>query len=457
MADNPDNRAPWAPLAQRMRPENLNQYIGQSHLLGPDKLLRLMYDQGQVASLILWGPPGVGKTSLARLLTQKAEADFVEFSAVLAGLKDVRQVVAGAETNRRLTNKRTVLFVDEIHRFNKAQQDAFLPHVEGGLITLIGATTENPSFEIIPALLSRMRVLVLEPLLREDLLLLADLALTQPKGLGRLKACLTEESKDFLIQTSGGDARSLLNALELAVSLVKPGTEGHRVITVPVLEQAVQKKAWRYDKGGEEHYNLISALHKSLRDSDPDGSLYWLARMLEGGEDPVFLLRRMIRFASEDVGMADPVALMLGTSCLETYRLLGSPEGELALAHLAVYLACAPKSNSVYTAFSQARQEAGQYGPLPVPLHIRNAPTGLMKQLGYGHGYQYAHDFQEAFVSQEHLPKELLGHRYYCPSDRGREKLAKDFLNLREQKLQEAKKPKPPENASKNHDQENNR
>ncbi|MDR1085632.1 MAG: replication-associated recombination protein A [Deltaproteobacteria bacterium] len=438
--DNTSGEYPtdWVPLAQRMRPASLDDYIGQSHLVGPDKLLRLLYEQGQVASLILWGPPGVGKTSLARLLTQKAKADFVEFSAVLAGIKDVREVVAQAQTKRRLSNQNTVLFVDEIHRFNKAQQDAFLPHVESGLITLIGATTENPSFEIIPALISRTRVLVLEPLTAGDLTLLTEKALSQDRGLGRYNASLSSEALEFILLSSGGDARSLLNALELSVSLVKPDHKGQRLITLSVTEEAVQKKAWRYDKGGEEHYNLISALHKSLRDSDPDGALYWLARMLEGGEDPVYLLRRMIRFASEDVGMADPVALMLGTSCLDSYRLLGSPEGDLALAHLAVYLATAPKSNSVYAAFGEARADARKYGPLPVPLHIRNAPTGLMKQLGYGKGYRYAHDYEKAAVDQKHLPDELLGTQYYRPTDRGREKIAAAYLAaIKEVKLSE--------------------
>jgi putative ATPase len=422
-----------------MRPDSLADYVGQAHLVGPGKLLSLMCEEGRIASLILWGPPGVGKTTLARILARKAKAEFVEFSAVLAGVKDVREVVAGAQARRRLGNQGTVLFVDEIHRFNKAQQDAFLPHVENGLIALIGATTENPSFEIIPALISRTRVLVLNPLTRSDLALLAQKALTEPKGLGSLKASLTEDAESFLILSSGGDARALLNALELAASLVKPDSRGQRLIELPVLEEAVHKKAWRYDKGGEEHYNLISALHKSLRDSDPDAALYWLARMLEGGEDPVYLLRRMIRFASEDVGLADPVALMLGSSCLDAYRLLGSPEGDLALAHLAVHLACAPKSNAVYVAFGEARADAREFGHLPTPLHIRNAPTKLMKDLGYGQNYQYAHDFEDALVDQEHLPEELVGRRYYRPTNRGREKPIADFLAAREAKKREKK------------------
>ncbi|MDR1872862.1 MAG: replication-associated recombination protein A [Deltaproteobacteria bacterium] len=434
--DNPQPfETTFTPLAQRMRPAVLDDFIGQNHLVGPEKLLRLMYEESRVASLILWGPPGVGKTSLARLLAQKAKSEFVEFSAVLAGIKDVRDVVARAQSLRRLSAKGTVLFVDEIHRFNKAQQDAFLPHVENGLITLIGATTENPSFEIIPALISRARVLVLEPLSFEDLTLLTHKALTEDRGLGRLKGSLTDAALNFLIQTSGGDARSLLNALELAISLVKPQANGARVIELPILEEAVQKKAWRYDKSGEEHYNLISALHKSLRDSDPDAALYWLARMLEGGEDPVYLLRRMIRFASEDIGLADPVALMLGTSCLDSYRLLGSPEGDLALAHLALHLACAPKSNAVYVAFGEARADAQKYGPLPVPLNIRNAPTRLMKNLGYGRDYQYAHNYEDELVDQERFPEELKGREYYRPKGRGREKAILEYLNARKAKL----------------------
>jgi putative ATPase len=426
----------FEPLAQRLRPRNLDEYIGQKHLLGPGKILKLLYERGQVASLILWGPPGVGKTSLARLLTQKAQADYVEFSAVLSGIKDVREVVDKARRAKSTLNRPTVLFVDEIHRFNKAQQDAFLPHVESGLITLIGATTENPSFEIIPALLSRARVLVLESLSRQDLEELVTMAVTdKERGLGLLEAEVEPKALDLLIMSSGGDARSLLNALDLASGLLRPDSEGRRIITVEVVEESVQRKAWRYDKDGEEHYNLISALHKSLRDSDPDGALYWLARMLEGGENPLFLLRRMIRFASEDVGLADPLSLILGISALDSYRLLGSPEGDLALAHLAVHLACAPKSNAVYKAFNNSRADAKKYGPLPVPLHIRNAPTKLMKELGYGHGYKYAHDYEEALVDQEHLPTELSDRQYYNPTQRGREKAIADFLRARRERL----------------------
>ena len=421
---------PAAPLADRMRPRSLDEFVGQTHLIGSGRLLRRLVDEGALASLLLWGPPGTGKTTLAHLLVNSAAAEFVFFSAVLSGVKEVREVVAAARESWKYSRRKTVLFVDEIHRFNKAQQDAFLPHVESGLITLIGATTENPSFEIIPALLSRMRVLVLNSLTPDDLNILVDRALTdQERGLGASGAELTPEARDFLVMVADGDGRALLGALEIAVTITAP-QGGTRLVGLAEMEEAVQKRSLRYDKSGEEHYNLISALHKSLRDSDPDGALYWLARMLEAGEDPIYLLRRMIRFASEDVGLADPVGLMLGTSALETYRLLGSPEGDLALAHLAVYLATAEKSNALYKAFGQVRAEARERGSLPVPLHLRNAPTGLMKDLGYGRNYKYAHDYEGALVHQEHLPEALQGRRFYHPTERGRERAIKERLAL---------------------------
>jgi putative ATPase len=421
-----------APLAERMRPRTLDEFVGQGHLIGSGRLLSRVVESGALVSLLFWGPPGTGKTTLARLVAQSAEAEFVSFSAVLSGVKEVREVVEQAREGQRFGRRRTVLFVDEIHRFNKAQQDAFLPHVESGLLTLLGATTENPSFEVISPLLSRMRVLVLNPLGLEDLARLVDRALSDPeRGLGRTPVELSAEARDFLVAAADGDARVLLNALELAVAVTRP-EQGVFHVGLAEAEMAVQKKSLRYDRAGEEHYNLISALHKSLRDSDPDAALYWLARMLEAGEDPIYLLRRMVRFASEDVGQADPLALVVAVSAVESYRLLGSPEGDLALAQLAVHLALAEKSNSIYQAFEAAQQDAREGGSLPVPLHLRNAPTRLMKSLGYGRGYRYAHDFKDARVDQKHMPEGLRGRRYYVPSGRGAEQAAARKLAQRD-------------------------
>ena len=422
-------QASGRPLAERLRPRTLEEFVGQSHLMGADMPLGRLIAAGRPSSLVFWGPPGTGKTTLARLLAQYWQAHFVEFSAVLSGVADIRRVVEEARARLRAGGQTTVLFVDEIHRFNKAQQDAFLPHVEAGVITLLGATTENPSFEIIPALLSRLRVLVLHPLDEQDLDKILERALNdQERGLAGYEARLEPEAKAHLLATAFGDARRLLTALEAAVTTAPLGAGGRRMVDLNQAEQAVGRSALRYDKAGEEHYNLISALHKSLRGSDPDAALYWLARMLAAGEDPHYLLRRMVRFASEDVGLADPYALNQAVAALGAFDLLGRPEGELALAQVAVYLALAPKSNALYVAFGQALADAAKLGPLEVPLTIRNAPTRLMKGLGYGHGYQYPHDFQDAVVGQEYLPPALEGRRYYQPTERGREKLLRERL-----------------------------
>jgi len=421
---------PHPPLAERMRPRTFEEFMGQRHLLAEGKLLKGLVNRAVLPSLILWGPPGCGKTTLARLLARSVDADFISFSAVLAGVKELRAVIEEAKENAA-RKKATILFVDEIHRFNKAQQDAFLPHVESGLVTLIGATTENPSFEIISPLLSRCRVVTLEPLGEEDLSVLLDRAVSdRERGLGVLELSIDEDAKKALIGRSDGDGRTLLNNLELAAELAvsaRPEGKG-ATITLAIVEEAIQQKALRYDKSGEEHYNLISAFHKSLRGSDPDAALYWLARMLAAGEAPHYIARRMIRFASEDVGNADPFALTLSVGALDAFDFLGSPEGELALAQAAVYLATAPKSNAVYAAYGDAQTDARKFGTLPVPLHIRNAPTRLMKELGYGEGYRYAHDYEEAVVDQEYLPRELRGRVYYHPTTRGHERLVKERL-----------------------------
>ena len=424
------------PLAERMRPRRLEEFIGQNHLLGPGKFLRSMLESGRIFSILLWGPPGSGKTTLARMVALYARAHFVQFSAVLSGVKEIREVVKEAEERLRVENRKTILFVDEIHRFNKSQQDAFLPHVERGLITLVGATTENPSFEVIAPLLSRIKVLVLKRLTNEDLGKIIDQALTDPeRGLGNSRLTIDPEALEMLKWMADGDARVALNTLEQAQSLINPeAPEGPR-ITLAVVEEAIQKKALHYDKAGEEHYNLISALHKSLRGSDPDAALYWLARMLFAGEDPLFIVRRLIRFATEDVGLADPQALPQALAAKEAYHFLGSPEGELALVQAAVYLATAPKSNALYRAYGAVREDVEKFQSLPVPFHIRNAPTKLMKGLGYGRGYRYAHDYPEALAPQEYLPEALKGRNYYQPTDRGYEKTVGQRLAFWRKKL----------------------
>ncbi len=422
-----DNR----PLADRMRPRNLDEYVGQDHLLGADSLLRRAVQEDRLFSVIFWGPPGSGKTTLARILAGETKSHFVSFSAVLSGVKEIRAVVDEAAEQWRLHRRRTLLFVDEIHRFNKAQQDAFLPHVESGLITLIGATTENPSFEVISPLLSRMRVLILKPFTEEDLERILQNALAdEERGLGRLRLEIEPEALKRIVWSADGDARAALNSLEAAASLADKAGEAGRRMTLAFVERAIQKKALQYDKSGEEHYNLISALHKSLRGSDPDAALYWLGRMLKAGEDPLYLARRMVRFASEDVGNADPRALTVAVDAMQAYHFLGSPEGELALAQAAVYLATAPKSNALYVGYGQVNATIEKTGTLPVPLHIRNAPTKLMKELDYGKDYRYAHDYAEAYVPQEYLPDQIRGKegRFYRPTDRGYEKIIGERL-----------------------------
>ena len=417
-----------------MRPRNFGEFVGQAHLLSPGSLLRRAIEGDRMFSMIFWGPPGSGKTTLARIIAHEANSYFAGFSAVLSGVKDIRAVVDEAGRQWRQSGKKTILFVDEIHRFNKAQQDAFLPHVESGLITLLGATTENPSFEVIAPLLSRARVMVLKPFSDEDLAVIVKRAISdRARGLGALDLSLEEEALSVIIWSSDGDARTALNSLEAAATIAGSGA-----ITREAVEKALQRKALQYDKSGEEHYNLISALHKSLRGSDPDAALYWLGRMLEAGEDPLYIARRMVRFASEDIGNADPRALILAVAAMQAFHFIGLPEGELALAQAAVYLATAPKSNALYAGLGKIKETIHQTGSLPVPLHIRNAPTRLMKDLGYGRDYRYAHDFDDAYVPQDYLPERIRGHTYYHPTDRGYEKTIKERMaywrKLREHK-----------------------
>ena len=413
------------PLADRMRPRTLAEYVGQTHLLEVGALLRRAIDEDRLFSMILWGPPGSGKTTLARIIARETKSRFISLSAVLSGVKELRAVVDEAFRKRQEHQDRTILFVDEIHRFNKAQQDAFLPHVESGLITLIGATTENPSFELIAPLLSRCRVLLLKPFTEDDLRRILEGAIgDRERGLGSVPLEIEPEAMDGLVWTADGDARTALNSLEAAASLAMgpKGTGGK--ITRGLVEKALQKKSLLYDRAGEEHYNLISALHKSLRGSDADAAIYWLGRMLAAGEDPLYIARRMVRFASEDVGNADPRALTVAMEAMRAFQFLGPPEGELALVQAAAYLATAPKSNALYAGYGKVREVIGKTGALPVPLHIRNAPTRLMKALDYGKDYRYAHDFEDAYAPQEYLPENLQGKgmTFYEPTDRGYEK-----------------------------------
>ena len=416
----------YKPLASRMRPQRLEDFVGQRQLLGENGILRRMIESDQIPSMIFWGPPGVGKTTLAGIIAGKTHARFINFSAVTSGIKEIKEVMVQAENSRRMGEK-TVLFVDEIHRFNKAQQDAFLPYVEKGSIILIGATTENPSFEINNALLSRCRVFVLESLKAEDIVLLLKRALKSPDGLGYLKVEITDEMLEMIAGFSEGDARKAFNLLEMAVS--NGQIEGNKTtVTMDVLKRCLGKKSLLYDKKGEEHYNLISALHKSMRNSDPDAAVYWLARMLEAGEDPLYVARRLIRFASEDIAMADSHALPLAVAAYEACHFLGMPECNVNLSHAVIYLAMAPKSNSAYVAYEEAKADAQNMLAEPVPLNIRNAPTNLMKQLHYGEGYVYAHDTEEKMARMQCLPDSLLGRTYYRPNEAGEERQTKKRL-----------------------------
>ncbi len=408
------------PLADRMRPQTLEEFAGQQHLLAPGKPLRLQIERDDTGSLIFWGPPGVGKTTLAKIIAHRTRAEFVEFSAVLSGIKEIKQVMADAERARQY-GTRTIIFVDEIHRFNKAQQDAFLPHVEKGNIRLIGATTENPSFEIIGALLSRCRVYVLKPLTEEELVTLLRRALQdEERGLGKLQVQVEDELLKLIAAYASGDARSALNVLEIAAGAAAGSKPP--VITNEIVREALQKRVLLYDKHGEEHYNLISALHKSVRNSDVDAALYWVARMLESGEDPLYIARRLVRMAVEDIGLADPDALTQTIAARDAMDFLGIPEGNLALAQAAAYLALAPKSNALYTAYDAVNEDVEKTTAEPVPLHLRNAPTGLMKSIGYGKGYQYAHDLQGKVADMQCLPDNLRDRTYYQPTSEGREK-----------------------------------
>ena len=414
------------PLATRMRPRTLEEFVGQEHLLGEGKVLRQLIEQDRVSSMIFWGPPGVGKTTLARIIAGRTRSNFINFSAVTSGIKEIKAVMAQAEQNR-LLGERTILFVDEIHRFNKAQQDAFLPFVEKGSIILIGATTENPSFEVNGALLSRCKVFVLQSLSPQDLTALLRRALTDPRGFGGQKVNIAPQLLPAIANFANGDARTALSTLEMVV--LNGQTEGDTVTVTPeILEQCTSKKTLLYDKQGEEHYNLISALHKSMRNSDPDAAVYWLARMLEAGEDPLYVARRLIRFASEDVGMADSRALEIATACYQACHFIGMPECSVTLTHCVVYLSLAPKSNALYKAYEAAKRDAQKMLAEPVPLVIRNAPTRLMKDLHYGEGYVYAHDTEEKLTSMQCLPDSLLGRTYYRPTQQGSEARAAQRL-----------------------------
>ena len=435
---NPGAADATRPLADRMRPRTLEEYVGQEHLIGPGKPLRTQMDRDDTGSLIFWGPPGTGKTTLAKIIANLTKAEFIEFSAVLAGIKEIKQVMADAERARQY-GTRTIVFIDEIHRFNKAQQDAFLPHVEKGNIRLIGATTENPSFEINSALLSRCRVYVLKPLTEDQIVLLLRRAIgDRERGLGEMNLKGSDDVLKKIASYTSGDARSGYNVLEVAGGLAQKNSEGAREITDEIVRDALQKRILLYDKTGEEHYNLISALHKSVRNSDPDAALYWLGRMLEAGEDPLYVARRVVRMAVEDIGLADPNALSLCMAARDAVDFIGMPEGNLALAQAVVYLSVAPKSNALYTAYSDVQQDVEQTSADPVPLHLRNAPTALMKGLGYGRGYEYPHDVEGKVADMQCLPDNLRGRVYYQPTNEGIEKRIRERMEEIKQRRSDA-------------------
>lgn len=421
-----ENQVPQ-PLAARLRPETLEEYVGQTHLLGQGKVLRRLIENDQISSMIFWGPPGIGKTTLARIIANRTKSVFIDFSAVTSGIKEIRTVMEEAEHNRSY-GQRTIVFVDEIHRFNKAQQDAFLPFVEKGSIVLIGATTENPSFEINSALLSRCKVFVLQALNTEELKSLLLRALKEPKGFGNQDIHIDDDILDIIAAFANGDARNALSTLEMVVLNGELSGDGSVTVTRETVEQCTSKKSLLYDKKGEEHYNLISALHKSMRNSDPDAAVYWLARMLEAGEDPLYVARRVTRFASEDVGMADPRALEIAVAAYQACHFIGMPECSVHLTHAVVYMAMAPKSNSLYVAYEEAKEDAVRHLAEPVPLVIRNGVTGLMRELKYGEGYQYAHDTEDKLTNMQCLPDSLLDREYYRPTDQGAEGTYKDRL-----------------------------